>query len=585
MVREFPRRGTRECLAQGRTECIFREEKSLSPFIVLSPPSALRIDSVPDEESVATIAAPDALFASILDIAVDAIIVVSSSQHVLHFNQGASQVFGYLPEEMVGRPLSDLMPARYRGAHGDHVEGFRRGGERARRMAERREIYGVRKDGTEFPAEASISRLETRHGPIYTVVLRDITERTLRARNERFLSEAGGLLGTSLDVGRTLQALANVPVPYLAEACVVDVVGPDGSWQRQVSRSEDAGLQAAIEAVARDVLTWDSPWRAIDAMRGRKVEVVGVITDDWLEGHTETAAELARLKALKARTALFVPLIARDHVLGALTLFRTSSAPFTSDQIALAQALGTRAAYALDNARLYTVAQRATRAREDVLSVVSHDLGNPLAAIRLCAAALLEAPPTEVMEQRHLVQAIGNSADWMSRLIQDLLDVSTIEVGKLSVERRTEQVAPIIRQAVAMVGPQAHQRGVLLSSKVADDVPAVHGDAARLIQVLTNLLGNSLKYTERGGSVTVSAVSHDLEVLIAVRDTGSGIPAEQLPRIFERYYTRKRGANKSGSGLGLSIARGIVEAHGGRIWVESTVGEGTSFFVALPAAR
>ena len=540
---------------------------------------------MPDDGAVATIAAPDALFASILDIAVDAIIVVSSSQHILHFNQGASQVFGYLPEEMVGRALVELIPERFRGGHGAHVDQFRHSDQRARRMAERREIYGLRKDGVEFPAEASISRLETRHGPIYTVVLRDITERTLRERNERFLSEAGGLLGTSLDVGRTLQALASVPVPYLAEACIVDVVGPDGTWQRQVSKSADAGLQSALEALGRHPLTWDSPWRAIDAMRSRKIELVAAVTEDWLEGHTESAAELQRLTALHARAALFVPLVARDHVLGALTLFRVSAAPFAPAQVTLAQALGTRAAYALDNARLYTTAQRATRAREDVLSVVSHDLGNPLAAIRLCAAALLEAPPSEVLEQRHLVQAISNSADWMSRLIQDLLDVSTIEVGKLSVERRTEQVAPIIRQAVAMVGPQANQRGVLLSSLVADGVPAVHGDAARLIQVVTNLLGNSLKYTERGGSVSVSVIAQGDEVLITVRDTGSGIPAEQLPRIFERYYTRKRGANKSGSGLGLSIARGIVEAHGGRIWVESVVGEGTSFFVALPAAR
>ena len=549
------------------------------------PPSTARGDALNEDVAVATVAAPDALFASILDIAVDAIIVVSASQHILHFNQGASQIFGYLAEEMVGRPLSDLMPARFRDAHGGHVEEFRSSPQRAKRMAERREIYGLRKDGTEFPAEASISRLETRHGPIYTVVLRDITQRTLRERNDRFLSEAGGLLGTSLDVGRTLQALANVPVPYLAEACIVDVVGPDGAWQRQVSHSDAPELNAALESVGRHTLTWDSPWRVIDAMRSRRIEVIAHITDDWLEGHTETAEELARVKALKARAALFLPLVARDHVLGALSLIRTSNAPFTAEQVALAQALGARAAYAMDNARLYTMAQRATRAREEVLSVVSHDLGNPLAAIRLCAAALLEAPPTDVKEQRHLIQAIGNSADWMSRLIQDLLDVSTIEVGRLSVERRTEQVAPIVRSALAMVSPQAQQRGVAISSVIDSNVPAVHGDAARLIQVLTNLLGNSLKYTERGGSVTVSASAQGDDVQITVRDTGSGIPADQLPRVFERYYTRKRGASKSGSGLGLSIARGIVEAHGGRIWVDSTLGEGTTFFIALPAVK
>jgi signal transduction histidine kinase len=121
--------------------------------------------------------------------------------------------------------------------------------------------------------------------------------------------------------------------------------------------------------------------------------------------------------------------------------------------------------------------------------------------------------------------------------------------------------------------------------EVAAGVPAVHGDSARLVQVLTNLLGNSLKYTERGGSVTVHAAPRGDSVLITVRDTGSGIPADILPRIFERYYTRRREANKSGSGLGLAIVRGIVEAHAGHVWVESVVGEGSTFFVSLPAAK
>ncbi|MEK7240202.1 MAG: ATP-binding protein, partial [Gemmatimonadota bacterium] len=288
---------------------------------------------------------------------------------------------------------------------------------------------------------------------------------------------------------------------------------------------------------------------------------------------------------LKIRSVLLVPLGVRDHVLGAMTFFRLSGASFTPAQVAVAQELATRGAYALDNARLYTMARRASQAREDVLGVVSHDLGNPLAAIRLCSAALLQSPPSEAEEQRQLVQAIGNSADWMSRLLRDLLDVSTIEVGKLSIERRTEQLAPIVTQAVAMVGPQADEHGVAMSVEIADGLPAVYGDAARLVQVLTNLLSNSLKYTERGGSVTVHAAPRGDSVILSVRDTGSGIPADILPRIFERYYTRRREANKSGSGLGLAIVRGIVEAHGGHVWVESVVGLGSTFFVALPAAK
>ena len=539
----------------------------------------------PLSDADATVATSEVLFASILDVAVDAIIVTSSDQRILHFNHGAAQIFGYLPEEAVGRPLTDLLPDRYRNAHGDHVDSFGRGPAAARRMSERREIQGLRKNGEEFPAEASISRLSTRDGTVYTVVLRDVTERSLRTRNERFLIEAGGTLGTSLDVSRTLRSLANAGVPYLAEACVVDVEGVDGTWQRETSRSDDPGTQAALEAMASDVLSWDNPWRAIDVMRTGRAELVPTVTDDWLEAHADDVEALERLRALKIRSVLLVPLAVRDHVLGAMTFFRLTGTSFASTQVAVAQELATRGAYALDNARLYTMARRASQAREDVLSVVSHDLGNPLAAIRLCSAALLQSPPSEAEEQRQLVQAIGNSADWMLRLLRDLLDVSTIEVGKLSIERRTEQLAPIVTQAVAMVAPQADERGVALSTEIADDVPAVHGDAARLVQVLNNLLGNSLKYTERGGSVTVHAAPRGDTVIISVRDTGSGIPADILPRIFERYYTRRREANKSGSGLGLAIVRGIVEAHGGHVWVESVVGLGSTFFVALPAAK
>ncbi len=535
-------------------------------------------------DAVAMLAAPEALFASILDIAADAIIVVSESQHILHFNQGAAEIFGYAPEEAVGRPLTDLLPERFRKAHGSHVDEFGRSEQRARKMAERREIYGRRKDGVEFPAEASISRLETRTGVVYSVVLRDITERTLLARNERFLAEAGGRLGTSLELAPTLQALVSVPVPYLAEACIVDLAGDDDTWLRAVSTSANPELHALLEAIGRDELTWDSPWRAIDVLRSGKAEIVPVVSDDWLEAHSDSAESLAHLRALNIRSLLFVPLIARDRPLGAMTFLRLADAQYTPAQLALAQALGTRAAYALDNARLYALAQRATRAREDVLSVVSHDLGNPLAAIRLCAAALLESPPSQLDEQRDLLQAIGNSADWMSRLIQDLLDVSTIEVGRMSIERRTESLVPILSQVLAMLKAQADERGVQLEMRTEPDVAPVHGDAGRLVQVLANLVGNSLKFTERGGAVTVHAAMRDDEVLLTVKDTGSGIPAEQLPHIFKRYYTRRRGASKSGSGLGLSIARGIVEAHGGRIWVESRIGKGTTFFISLPAS-
>jgi signal transduction histidine kinase len=171
------------------------------------------------------------------------------------------------------------------------------------------------------------------------------------------------------------------------------------------------------------------------------------------------------------------------------------------------------------------------------------------------------------------------------RMIRDLLDVASIEVGRLAVERRVEVVRPILERAVGLFARTAADRGVVLTLEAPAESPAVHGDAERLVQVLSNLLANALRYTARDGHVTVSARASGNEVEIMVADTGSGIPPASLPLIFERYWTVRGNAPKGGTGLGLAIARGIVEAHGGRLWAESEVGKGSTFRFTLRAAE
>jgi signal transduction histidine kinase len=241
-----------------------------------------------------------------------------------------------------------------------------------------------------------------------------------------------------------------------------------------------------------------------------------------------------------------------------------------------------RAAFALDNARLYEAAQEATIARDHALGVVSHDLRNPISAIGMCARALLNATAENDTERRGLVTTIVDSTELTQRMIRDLLDVASIEVGRLSVERRAVSVRSVIERGVALFEREAAERGVRLMIGDLPELPSTTGDEERLVQVLANLIGNAMRFTDRGGAVRIGARRDGAMVEVSVNDTGAGIPASELPRIFERYWTVRRNAPKGGTGLGLTIARGIVEAHGGRLWAESTVGVGSTFRFTVP---
>jgi signal transduction histidine kinase len=167
-------------------------------------------------------------------------------------------------------------------------------------------------------------------------------------------------------------------------------------------------------------------------------------------------------------------------------------------------------------------------------------------------------------------------------MIRDLLDVASIEVGRLAVERRNLPVLPSLERSAELFRREATERGVSLGVECEAGLPEITGDEHRIVQVLANLLGNALRFTDRGGAVTIGARRSGQAVEIFVRDTGAGIPASELPRIFDRYWSVRRNAPKGGTGLGLAIARGIVEAHGGRLWAESAVGHGSTFRFTIP---
>jgi signal transduction histidine kinase len=233
-----------------------------------------------------------------------------------------------------------------------------------------------------------------------------------------------------------------------------------------------------------------------------------------------------------------------------------------------------------------TPLREALRAREDVLSVVSHDLRSPLGAVTLAAASIERTllPDEAAVPLRRSTEVILRSAQRMARLIDDLLDWGSIQAGRLAVERRPENPGQLIAEAMATFDLAARDRSLRLTMDVAPGLPAVLGDRGRLVQVLSNLIANAIKATAAGGSVDVRAreVRAGGAVQFDVADTGSGISREDLGRIFERYW-RGFGGEHRGTGLGLAIATGLVEAHEGRIWAESAVGVGSTFSFTVPA--
>ena len=232
------------------------------------------------------------------------------------------------------------------------------------------------------------------------------------------------------------------------------------------------------------------------------------------------------------------------------------------------------------------VAEAAVATREELLAIVSHDLRNPLSTIVTSAYLLLgrTTHDGDNAERDHkLAETILRSADWMNRLIADLLDLAQIQAGRLSVEQTPHHTAELIRECVEMLTPLAAPKDLKLDNRACENL-RVSCDRERVLQILSNLVGNAIKFTPQGGSIFIEVQNGGHEARISVRDTGQGIAEEELPRIFDRFWQAQQ-KNRAGIGLGLSIAKGLVEAHGGLLWVESKLGAGTTFFFTLALAE
>jgi signal transduction histidine kinase len=397
------------------------------------------------------------------------------------------------------------------------------------------------------------------------------------------LSTASNLLASSLDPDAALERLAMLMVPAIADYAITYAC--EGAQIVRLGRVHCNPIRGALldALFASGSPSRDDPHGPGAVIRTGVALLVSEITDELLERTSLNAEHRQVVQALAPRSSMLVPLESRGRSIGAITFAYTdeSGRRYDDADLAFAVELGQRVALLVDNARLYREAREAIRMRDEILAIVSHDLRNPLNTISVASSLLELNPSPEVSSKAQ--RSIGRAAKQMERLLQDLLDVSRAEAGGMSIERAPVDVVALIDEAFALSLPQAEDKSVKLERRVAGDVGSIEGDRNRLLQVLGNLLGNAIKFVPPGGQVSIGAQHLYGQIRLWISDDGPGIPAEQVPRVFDRFWQANRSSSR-GAGLGLAIAKSIVDAHGGQIGVHSQLGEGSTFFCWLPCS-
>jgi signal transduction histidine kinase/CheY-like chemotaxis protein len=408
----------------------------------------------------------------------------------------------------------------------------------------------------------------------------------------RLLAEASTLLAATLDVKQTLREVARAIVPAFADWCTITVIDEDGVARRVAGIHRDpekasfmdeylAGFEPAAHKT--DVM--------ISAFRDGRNLFLARVTQDMLVATAQDADHLRIMEGLGCTSSIVVALVARGAPIGAITMqISDGRREFTEHDYELARELAGRAALAIDNARRFAAeraarerAERADRAKEEFLAMLGHELRNPLAPIVTAIELMNRAGGAFEWERA----VITRQTRHLRKLVDDLLDVSRIRGGKLELDPERLELVDLVVSGIEIAGPLFQQHGQRLHVDVADGL-VVDGDRTRLVQVVGNLLTNAAKYTGPGGEICVTGERDKNDVVLHVRDSGIGIAPEMLPHVFEMFVQEPQALDRAqgGLGIGLSIAKSLVDAHGGTITATSEgLGKGSELTVRLSAAN
>ena len=472
--------------------------------------------------------------AGILDNAGEAIISINEQQQIQLFNQGAERIFGYRAKEVMGEKLDILLPDIFRDIHRQHIENFSQANQRSRTMTNRNSnVYGRRKHGEEFPAEASISKLQTQDGLIFTVMLQDITERQQAAAKIRRSENQLKLITDSLPI----------LISYVDNQQRYRYINQTYQTWFGKSRQELLGLK-------------------VEEIVGRKnyCKILPYIEKALSGEVTNFEIDLA-LKNSRWLNATYIPDInSEGHVKGFFAMIEDITERKAIEQM-----------------------------KSEFVSVASHEMRTPLTSIHGVLKLMATGHLGQFSDRgQEMIQIAVRNTDRLVRLINDVLDLERMESGREIIEKEKATSTDLINQAVNIIQEMAQQHQIMIETESNESTDIdLWVDCDRILQTLTNLLSNAIKFSPSGSKVWIKVEKQEKDVLFTIKDQGRGIPQDKLETIFERFQqvdatdSRKKG----GTGLGLAICRHIVEQHGGRIWAKSTLGKGSSFFFTLPQSR
>ena len=596
--------------------------------------------------------------AGILDNADEAIISVDERQQIQLFNQGAEEIFGYHAVEVIGQPLDILLPEIFRQVHRQHIAEFGKGKEPARQMAQRSsKVFGLRKNGQEFPAEASVARLQTREGLLFTVMLKDITERqqTLakleaskalltkaekiakigsweynhQTRETSWSDELYEIL--NFDLTRTIPNCETILARIHPEDRLLvrntlhqghhlgtpwnfsyRLLLSDGTLKYVESRGEATlDSQGKVYKVLETLMDVSDRVRAEKSFQ-RSEQHLRLITDAlpvliayidrqqcyrYINRTYETWYGKSRSHIIgKPMTELWGEINYQKLAPYIKTVLAGKAVTFESHPTTeQGNAYWIDATYIPDFnsdgevkgffSLVDDITERkiSEQLKSEFVSIASHEMRTPLTSIHGVVKLMAAGRLGELSEsESKMAQMALRNSDRLVRLVNDILDLERLESGRDKIDKQTCDSKKLIQQAVDLLCPMAAERDITL--EIEATAVEFTGDRDRLIQTLTNLVGNAIKFSSAKSTVWITSDLREARVLFTVRDTGRGIPQDKLESIFERFQQvdASDSREKGGTGLGLAICRHIVEQHEGKIWVESVFGEGSTFYFAIP---
>jgi PAS domain S-box-containing protein len=534
-------------------------------------------------------ASPEDYLSASMKASIDGMAIINSDTTFRFANEAYAKIYGYsFGHELVGRSWQDFHPSeevlRLREFVAPTLQ-------RTRRW--RGESVGLRKDGSRFPQELSLTQISDSEEAGVLCVLRDITRRKRFEESALLSSNFSKILMESMDYNATLLRAAQLAIPTFADACVITSGDETGLIEKvSVGANGDLSIYRSLLGALPFKISKKHCHRLVH--QTQDVEHVLHVTPEILMQLFPDPAVRREFEDLEITSYIVTPLCVRNRFIGAMGFFRTKWRDpslyryYDEQDISLALELATRVALAVDNCSLLSQAQTAIGAREDLMASVSHDLKSPLSSIAVSAEMITRIAQgnSEAEKFIKLSEAIHVSVDRMMALIHELLEIEKIRGGTFSIARKLIRVDELIASVLSVFESLARQKGLNVEKKLPPKIIWFHGDRDRLLQAFSNLLENALKFTPAEGTITISCEQLDREIRFSVSDTGQGISKEDLPRIFERYYQAKSPDKKvgyqQGTGLGLAISRAIVEAHGGSIWAQSKPGSGSRFYFTIP---